>query len=515
LLAGSAPLNPNSGVKILKFRTSILLAAVVVSSMSLPLFADDAASPQKDETAEEIAAIKAKITQLEATEKEADARRQDAEARLETKVTSESLALQGVRSDQLLTSEGFTAGYSDGRFLVQSADGNFLLHAWAHMQVRDVTLDRKDEQGSAKHPRDEIDNGFEIRQLRVGADGNMYSPNLTYFVNWATQRTSSAAAVSGATPSTTGGKVTVSNSLGGGLVLQQAWLKYKCPESPFAIKLGEMKDPLLHEQIVDTRFQQVAERSITADIFANGDDFTEAATVIYDAGKFLRIEAGINHGMRSANTNFLDYPNNGGYNQFDYGAVGRVEYKIMGRWKDYPQVGAVDTKEPLLVVGAGADYSERGHDGQVVAVADIMYADQNGFSFSGEFVDRYTTHNFGYYIQSPTGANINAGNPAVAGKATNEYAIVGQAGYIINKHLEPFGRYEFIHLQGTPAGSRNWIQAVAAGANYYFHGHRLKITAEVLYLPEGLPFDDTSSDVLATPSGKTEISFVAQLQLIL
>jgi hypothetical protein len=133
----------------------------------------------------------------------------------------------------------------------------------------------------------------------------------------------------------------------------------------------------------------------------------------------------------------------------------------------------------------------------------------------GEILDRYTTHNFGYYIQSPTGANINPGDPAVAGRAINEYAIVAQAGYVIDQHWEPFARYEYIHLEGTPAGSHNWIQAITGGVNYYFYAHRLKLTGEILYLPQGLPFDDTSSDVLTNSDGRAELSFVAQLQLLL
>ncbi|HWE04922.1 MAG TPA: hypothetical protein VG326_21120 [Tepidisphaeraceae bacterium] len=498
----------------MKKRTAHFSAAIMALALSHPVLAADPAS-QADDTPDQIAQIKARIAQLEATQKQADLHRREAERRLEAKITSDELAARAHDADHFMTAEGFTAGYADHRFVIQSGDGNFVLRPWAHLQLRDVTLLRKDQQGPAKNRSDEIDNGFEVRQLRIGVDGNAYSPNFTYFFNWATQRTSGNVNVNGATPSTTGGKVTVSNSLGGGLVLQQAWVKYKLPDSPFYLKLGQLKDPLLHEQIVDTRYQQGAERSVTADIFTNGDDYTEAATVIYDPATYLRIEAGVNHGMRSANTNFLDYPNNGSYNAFDYGIVGRVEYKFMGRWKDYLQVGAVETKEPLLVFGAGADYSERGHDGQVVAVADVMYGDQHGLSLYGEFVDRYTTHNFGYYGQTATGASITAGDPAVAGRPTNEYSIVAEAGYIIGGHLEPFGRYEFMHLQGTPAGSHNWIQAIAGGANYYFHGHRVKLTGEALWLPNGLPFDDTSNDVLTTSNGKPEISFIAQLQLVL
>ena len=51
--------------------------------------------------------------------------------------------------------------------------------------------------------------------------------------------------------------------------------------------------------------------------------------------------------------------------------------------------------------------------------------------------------------------------------------------------------------------------------NYYFHGHNVKLSGEAIYLPQGLPFDDNGSDVLASPNGHGEFSFVAQFQLLL
>ena len=228
-----------------------------------------------------------RIAQLEAAQKQADLQRREAESKLEAKATADELST-AEQADHFLSPEGFTAGYSDSRFVIQSSDGNFTWRPWAHLQIRDVTLLRKDQQGPAKDRSDEVDNGFEIRQLRFGFDGNLFGPASPISSTGRLQRTSSNVNVSGATPSAPGGKVTVSNSLGGGLVLQQASVKYQIPTTSIFLKLGAIKDPLMHEQIVDTRFQQGAERSITADIFANGDDFTEGARSFTIPAKTLR-----------------------------------------------------------------------------------------------------------------------------------------------------------------------------------------------------------------------------------
>ena len=500
---------------------SALLACCAVGQSETPAQTPSEPSAQmpSQDVSSEIAALRSRLDQLEAQQKATELQRREAESKLADKISADELAHDAATSDQkLLTPEGFTAGYTDNRFVIQSADGNFVLRPWVHFQFREVVNDRTDFLVLNKKKKtfdDEVNQGFELRRVRFGLDGNLFTPDFTYFFNWATVRNSGNSTVNGATASTAGGKVTTSNNLGGVPLLEEAWVKYHIPTTPFYLKGGQIKDPILHDQIVSSRYQQSAERSMTADIFANGDAFTEGATFIYDPKSFVRTEAGVNHGIRSANTNFYDYPNNSTYNAYDYGFAGRVEYKVMGRWEDYAQVGAVGNKAPLLVFGVGGDYSERGRDGQLVAAADGMYADPSGLNFYGAFVDRYTTHNFGIYTQSPTGANIGTPDPKVAGKPTNEYSCLIEAGYIINDRIEPFGRYEYMFLQGTAAGSRNYVQCITGGVNYYFYGHRLKATAEAIWLPDGLPIDDGPSDVLTNSNGKTEISFVAQLQLLL
>lgn len=461
------------------------------------------------DTQAQIKALRARLDELEARQQDEAQKRQQAAAAAEEAQTRHDLQKDASEHSKLLDSEGFTAGYTDNRFTIQSADGKFSFRPWMHMQFRDVTMDRQNFKAPGN---DQIDNGFEMRRLRWGIDGNMFGKDLTYFFNWATSRTSGNTNVVNGTGAKIG---TVSNSLGGVPLLEEAWAKYRFHDTPFYLWGGQIKDPVFHDNIVSSRYQHGTERSLTGDVFTNGDAFTEGVALIYDPNTFIRVTGGVNHGMRSANTNFLDYPDNGSYNQFNYGVVGRAEYKVMGRWADYGQVGAVDNKEPLLVFGLGADYSERGHAGQTVAAADAMYADPSGLSFFGAVLDRYTTHNFGAYTQSPTGASIITPDPAVAGKPTNEYSFLGEVGYIFNHTWEPYARYEYMHLEGTAAGSRNYVQEITAGLNYYLHGYRAKMTFEGKYLPNGIPFDDGPSDVLASPNGRGEFVFTAQFQLLI
>ena len=473
-----------------------ILSAAIAGTCTWAKAAPPTTQPQQTDVAQELQALRARIDQLEKQQKEQEIKQAEAQQQ----ATTNSVMTDAEHRSHLLDETGFIAGYKDGRFFLGSEDGNFMLRPWLHFQFRLIGNNRQDAKG---HDQDNTDIGFEVRRARFGLDGNMFSPDFTYFFNWATARASSNIVTSNST-------TTVSNSLGGVPILEEAWVKYNFHNTPWYIKAGQIKDPLLHDQIVSSRYQQSSERSLTADTFANGDAFTEGVTGIFDPKTWFRAEAGVNHGMRSANTSFQDPPTNA----YDFGVAGRAEFKMFGRWQDYAQIGAVDTKEDLLVFGVGCDSSQHMHATQTVAVADVMYARPTGINTYGAFVDRYTNSNFGFQTQSATGATITAPPANVLNTPTNEYSILGQVGYKIDQHFEPFGRYEYIHVAGTPAGSVNYFSDITAGVNWYFVGHRAKLTAQVQYLPKGIPYSDTPSDLLAN-NGHTEIVGTLQFQLLL
>jgi hypothetical protein len=478
-----------------------IVSATIAGMCSMASAGQPATQPATSDVASEISALRARIDQLEKQQKDQEVKQQQATEQ----ATTNSVLKDADHHSNLFDNIGISAGYKDNRFFIGSDDGNFTLRPWYHLQVRYVANNRQDSKANGG---DDTQTGFEIRRMKIGLDGNMFSPDFTYFFNWATSRANGTATVTNSSGATIG---TVSNSLGGVPILEEAWVKYNFHGSPWYIKAGQIKDPLLHDQIVSSRYQQSAERSLTADVFANGDAFTEGATVIFDPKSWVRVEAGVNHGMRSANTSFQDPPTNA----YNFGVAGRAEFKAMGRWQDYSQVGAVDTKERLLVFGIGADSSQRGHATQTVADVDVMYGSPSGLNFYGAVVDRYTNHNFGFQTQSGTGASITPPPAGVANNWTNEYSFLAQAGYVINKVIEPFGRYEYMHVEGTPAGSINYIPMITAGANWYFVGHRAKLTFQAQYLPKGIPFSDGASDVLTSSKGHAELIGEVQFQLLL
>jgi hypothetical protein len=405
----------------------------------------------------------------------------------------------------------WTAGYdaASRRFVIRDSDGNFTLRPWIHIQVRNSTAYRTDGQTQDGKLESDTENGFEIRRARLGFDGNLFTPNLTYFINWATLRENQNLTVKNGS-STVG---TASVNVGGAPILEEAWIKYNFDGTPWYVHAGQMHDPLDHEAIIGSKYR-APEDSLQGDIFANTDTFTQAATLIYDSKQSLRTEGGITDGIRAANTNFQDAPTTG--IDYDWGAAGRVEYKVMGNWSDYNQLTALNDKDDLLVFGAGADYSEGKvptYFNQLSHTLDVQYGSPSGLFLYGAYFGRYTDHNPGIVSGGPTSTSI--GSPGIAGQDTYEYSGLLQAAYLVpNTNMEPYVRGEYMSLKGLPAHSQGFISEISAGMNWYFYGHNVKWTNQVMYLPDGIPVNDDTNDVLIS-NDHTEAVFISQIQLLL
>jgi hypothetical protein len=476
---------------------SAIFAGAAGSVLGISASVCAAADTSQQQMADQLKALQAKVDQMQA--------RQDALDKANAQETATRVHDDAVKhDDKMLDIGGVTAGYENKRFFIGSDDGNFVLKPWIHFQGRYTLNYREDLHG---HNDDDTQDGFEIRRARLGFDGNMFGKDFTYFINWATNRQNSTLTVKSSTGATVG---TTTAPVGGAPILEEAWVKYRFHDSPYLVKFGQMHDPLDHENIVGSKYR-APEASLQGDILGNTDTFTQNLDFIYDNGGPVRVEAGPNDGIRAANTNFQDYPNNGvGY---DGGFAGRVEYKAMGNWKDYDQLSSYGDKKDLLVFGSGADYSYGGAYYTLSHTLDVQYASPSGWFLYACYFGRYTNHQKG--IPSPSGISVSyTGSPEDAGKDTYEPSVDLQLAYLIDGHIEPFVRYEYLRLAGTPAKSQNNVHDLSAGFNYYFYGHNLKFTGLLTYLPNGIPIADDGADIELS-NRRTEIVIITQLQWLL
>jgi hypothetical protein len=439
-----------------------------------------AAEPTQQELLEQIKALQAKVEQLENKQNAQAPQTQPAAAEQPATVDSVLRDAERRSNPAMLESSGVTAGYNKGKFVIQDEAGNFVLHPQLQFMPRFAFSDRSD----AKHSGSDTDteSGFEIRRMKIGFDGNVFTPNFTYLFLWATDRNT------------------------GNLQLEEAWGKYAFRDGAlnnFYVKGGQFKDPFAHESLTSSKRLLAAERTLLNDVFTGGDNFVQGVAVGWDDGPDgspFRAEVAYTDGANAINQNFQDFPTT----KANFGLAGRVEYLAFGKWSAYEDFTTLGNTQDMLAFGAGADITEAGDTDTLLHTVDVHY-ETGKLGLYGAYLGR-----------SIEDATVGTGASA-ANHNGYDWGFIVQAAYLVDKHLEPFVRYDFINFDKDllPAGTdENQVHEFTAGVNYYFKGHNAKFTADFSYLPNGSPVADTGADILAS-DGEREFVIRAQFQLLL
>lgn len=442
--------------------TGVALVGVITGGGAV---AAAAAQPESHgDLKQTIDALQAQIDQLRAQQQKI----QEEQRQRQEQSSFDDVLREADRHTRLLDMSGTTAGYDPNRgFVLRSDDGNFLWHPYILLHVRDVTTWRRDAKPGG---HDDTQNGLEIRRIQLGFDGNLFTPDLTYRIFWQSDRST------------------------GILSLFMAWVQYHIPDTPLTVGGGQFKDPLDHEQLVADKYLLAADRTYVDDILAGGEAFSEGVTLVYGAGGPLRTEGAFTNGFNSNDTNFQDFPRRAA----NFGLAGRVEYKVLGDWRDYDHFTSLGNHGDLLVLGAGADFTEAGHTNALRHVVDVQW-NIGPVGLFADYLGRYTS-----------------GNAAGRGGDTYDPSVRIQASYLFTRRWEAFARYDYLHLDGREfkLATQTNVHEITVGANYYLYGQSAKFTADVSYLPNGAPVDDNGNGILPN-NGRREFVFRGQFQLLL
>ena len=364
------------------------------------------------------------------------------------------------------------AGYDPARgFYLASSDGNFLFRPFMLLQVRDVTDFRRDVKTGGD---DNTDNGFEIRRFQWGAEGNLFSPDLTYRFFLQTDRQTGVAS------------------------LFDAWAKYRIGGTPWYVEAGQFKAPLDHEQMVSDRTQLAVDRTLTDDILAKGEAFSDGVMAIYDNDGPARFKWDFTNGYGVNDLNYQEPPNR----PYDFGTGGRLEYKAFGNWRDYDEFTAKFATQDQLVFGGGADLSEDNSSNAFRHSIDVQYITAGSWTLYAAYLGMYTSNNPALGMGKPT-------------HDTYDSSLRAQAAYAFpHTNWEAFGRYDWLYLDGKEfvAGTHSTVNEVTGGATYYFYGQNAKFTIDLSYLPNGSPVEDNGDGILVD-NGDAQWVFRGQFQL--
>jgi hypothetical protein len=443
--------------KVLRMK---LAAAMVLVSCGGALAAEE---PTAAELLEQIRALQEKVEQLERKQQQSTLTAAEVDA------TVERVLRDAERRGQLLQLEGFTAGYDKGRFVLQSADGNFVLNPYFQLQTRYVLNYREDAEPDGDN---DIDNGFEIRRAKVGFRGNVLNPRLTYNIRMAFGRN------------------------GGQGILEDAFAQYRFADSPFFIRGGQWKDNVIREEVVSSGRQLAVDRSLLNAVMQGTPQYVQGVMLGYQPdGSPFRAEVALHDGINTRNTSFQDGTGGAVGIAPNYGASARAEYSLQGNFRGYDDFTAMGQKEDLLVLGGGVHYSEGGSDYVVIPTVDLHWEPSavRGLGIFAALIGRQRE---------------------LDGTSGWDYGGLLQAGYMLNDKWEVFGRYDVIFLDDAllAAGAEDTFHEFTVGANYYISGHT-KFTLDLGYLPNGAPSDQTGLGILAGEGD--QFIFRGQFQLLL
>jgi hypothetical protein len=439
----------------MKLRMLPAIAAAFVASGSAIAWAADAAV---EDLRSQINALQSKVASLEAKSVTA--------ADVDAKVQK---VLEDAERRSQLGGGTMLAGYQNGKFIIQSADGNYLINPNIQFQLRYIANSVSDD-GSGD---DEIDTGFELRRLKLGFAGNAITPDLTYNFVWATDRKS------------------------GNFKLEDAWVRYQISK-PWAVFGGQFKDFAFHEKSVSSKRQLAVERSLMNELLAGGHtDYVQGIGVAWQ-NETLRAQLAFHDGAKSSNTNWEDYTTDavsGKTSGSHFGGTGRVEWMAVGNsWKQYDDFSALKNKEDLLVFGAGANLTQAGSADVFYHTVDVQWEPQavRGLSLYAALVGR----------SSDDGS-----------LSTYDYGALVQAGYLFTDKWEVFGRYDVTRYEEVAVGAEDTYHEITTGVNYYLAGHNAKFTMDLTYLPNGSPAKQDGLGFVG--SDESQVIGRVQFQLLL
>ncbi len=431
----------------------VALAGAVVGSLAAT-HTTQAAEPTSDEL---LAQAKKLIAQAEAKKADEAVQAETKEAALDRVLADadrrSSSSLPALM--QVDDPDPFTAGHN-GKFLLASEDGRFTLNPNFQLQVRYVanfnSVDGAGETGFAE----EINEGLELRRVKIGFKGNAYSKDLTYDIKFAFNRNAA---------------VTDDD-----LVLENGFIDYT-PASGFfgnenlGIRIGQYKDPTFFEEAVSSTRQLAADRSLLNETLAGGQtDFIQGVGLIYKGDKVKGLLS-INDGLNSDNTDFADAV---GVNRG--GLAGRVDVTLSGDESAFKDFTALTTETDSSRIGGGffLDLTEVDDDYGYTLLATIDYSYE-------------TANGLGLFLAGV--AELEDASTDTDDDDTANFGAIAKVSQVLDKEngWEVFGQYNFILFDEEDASGEDLYHEVVGGVNKYWVDHKVKMTIDAGVLPVGNP----------------------------
>ncbi|TVQ32751.1 MAG: hypothetical protein EA376_05150 [Phycisphaeraceae bacterium] len=391
-------------------------------------------------------------------------------------MVAEMLADAETRSSLLQTG---SMGGHDGKFFIASPDGNFRLNLSGQVQFR-YTVNFRDDTAPSPDPAvddvstDDFTSGFQTRRTRLQFDGHVFQPELFYSV------------------------MLDANRDGGSVGLLDAFVGYDMGDG-FKVRWGQFKLPFLREELIYSKYQLAADRSLTNAQFSQGR--SQAIEVSY-SDEMFRAMAAFSDGFRSANTDIgtgqIVVDPVTGDTMFspdkpaDWAFTGRIEALLSGEWNQFRSFSSPQGSDMAIMVG-GAAHIQSAPDTGMMNPLSRFFAWTVDASLQGDGWNAF-------------GAFIGRHDNKLPG-SDDIFGYVIQGGLFLSEELELFGRWDHT-FNGDD------FRTITGGFNYYLHGHAAKFTMDVQWFLDD-SFDGQNTGVgFLTPTDDDQVALRFQFQLL-
>lgn len=502
----------------------ILVGVLLIGASAL---ADDAIST--DRTQSDIAEIKQQMAAMEARHDSEIAALRNAngdkwltEARAVEirEMVKDVLADSQTRTS--LQSSDVTAGWNKGFFLT-SADGNFKLVVDGQIQTRFAyNYQAKSSRNPTTIPTTQPSEasssvyGFEMRRVKLRFSGNVLDPSWTYRIVLSFKQN----------PLGTGASSTTN-----GAVLTDAEIR-KDFGNGFAVRTGQWKGNYNFEEFTSSTAQQFADRTLVNQYFSTGH--IQGVELQYGTADW-RASINYNDGGSNRNIAAIGSGSSLSNNQVQWATAGRVDWKLMGDWKQFKNLMSFRGSDNGLQLGAAYNW-QRGGALNPLNPAFVGNSDGMNISYTADFNARFN----GASIFAAFLGNSFYSRPDGAA-SVNSYGVVVQGGYFLNDDVELIGRWEWLNVSGgttavvgsgstsVPATSNSatgsainaqHFQIYTVGANYYISKNSIKLTADTGYVVGAILFANglynqsiIGADYRTDQNSSATGQFVARVQL--
>jgi hypothetical protein len=367
-------------------------------------------------------------------------------------IVAEMLSDAETRSS--LLQGGGSAGWDDG-FFIESGDGSFRLNVGALVQFRYVANFRDDDGG-----QDDYDGDFQTRTTRLIFDGHIYD-DWFYKIQ---------------------GNFSESESTSGNadFNLENAYVGYGF-EDGGALVVGQMKVPLLREELVNQGHQLLIDRSQVNEYFTGG--YTQGVAYKWNSDNF-RWTAALTDGANQANSDLNVGPAT--FGESDFSVTWRGEFLASGNWDQFDDFTSPMGSEGGLMVGLAGHYQTGPGD---TAVESDIFAYTLDVSWEGD----------GWNVFA---AGMGRDIDIDGGGDGHDYGVVLHGGLYLTEDTELYARYGHIFLDddAVPMGSDDDSAEFAFGVNHYIHGHAAKLSVDFVYY-----LDEATAGIGGGIGGDTEI----------